>query len=384
MTTHRPVRPIPITTGGVVDLRDIVGREAATDQVVALLAHDSVLLTGDRRIGKTSLSRLVEAQLRTNGVRVARVSAERTSMIDFHAALAGELRHTVAGRLRDELDHWSLTLRAGPVEAERAPHVPAVDELVRLALGSDDQPPLTLIIDEVPVLARAMEDRQPGSGSDLLIMLRRVRQESGQRLAMLLMGSMGFHHVAADAPGAVNDVTKEEVGPISTEDAAYLARCLMLGAGVEPSDDQLVAEAIAGGVDCVPYYVQHVVKDCNDRRHGRIITPAMIEELIEAALTEGDDRWNLRHYRDRIPHYYGADQAELVGSILDTYATSTGPLDIDSCLHQLVRAVTPMPSRSVLVDLVEKLEQDHYLIPRGRLSEFRSGLLRRAWQEMRR
>jgi hypothetical protein len=277
-----------------------------------------------------------------------------------------------------------LTLRAGPVEAERAPHVPAIDELVRLALGSDDQPPLTLIIDEVPVLARAMEDRQPGSGSDLLIMLRRVRQESGQRLAMLLMGSMGFHHVAADAPGAVNDVTKEEVGPISTEDAAYLARCLMLGAGVEPSDDQLVAEAIAGGVDCVPYYVQHVVKDCHDRRHGRIITPAMIEELIEAALTEGDDRWNLRHYRDRIPHYYGPDQTELVGSILDTYAAATGPLDIDSCLHQLIRAVTPMPSRSVLVDLVEKLEQDHYLIPRGRLSEFRSGLLRRAWQEMRR
>jgi len=382
--TERTIRPIPITTGGAPDLRDIIGRDLASARVAGLLERDTVLLTGDRRIGKTSLSKLVEQRMVQGGARVARVSAERTSIVDFRAALATALTHTVSGHLRDELDRWSVTVKAGPVELERHTRSSQLDQVVHLALGAEDERPLILIIDEVPVLARAMEDREPGTGTDLLIMLRRIRQEAGRRLSMLLMGSMGFHHVAADAPGAVNDVVKEAVGPISAEDAVYLARCLMLGAGVDPSDDQLVAEAIAAGVECVPYYVQHVVKDCRDHRHGRIVTPAMIEELIDTAFTDGEDRWNLKHYRDRIPAYYGGDNAELIAAILDVYAAA-GPVEIDECLAGVAHLDPAVGlTRAHLVDLVEKLEQDHYLIRVGRASEFRGQLLRRAWRELRR
>ncbi|MBD8504894.1 ATP-binding protein [Hoyosella sp. G463] len=379
---QRPVRPIPLTVGSVPALDDIIGRDLQVDRVLGLLdARQTVLLTGDRRVGKTSIARLVEAHLSAAGRTFVRTSAERVDYAGFATELARSLSRAVpAGPLREELRRWELTITAGPVGAKRASQERGLDDIIAVALPDEGEPPLVLIIDEVPVLALEMERAQPGSGRELLVTLRRIRQQHSTRLAMLLLGSIGFHHVSDAAPGSVNDVVPEPVGSLDEADAIYLARCLMLGEDIRPADPIGVAVAITQAAEGIPYYIQHLVKACRDMPARDELAPAGIASLVEAALIDPHDPWNMRHYRDRITPYYGAEQAELIESMLDVYA-DRGTITVDELRRLLPYTELPsIPGRRALVRIIEDLERDHYLRRAGRSSGFRSTLVREYWK----
>ncbi|MFN8096940.1 MAG: ATP-binding protein [Dermatophilaceae bacterium] len=377
----RPVRPMPLSLGGIPDLRNVIGRDEQADTIAGLLrTSHGVVLTGDRRVGKTSLARLVEMRLAAAGVRVARTSAQRESLADFARALhEAVLAATPTGAARRELERWSVGVEFGPLTLERDRVSASLDDLVTRATAGHDDVSLVLVIDEVPELARLIDAREPGSGGALLGTLRRLRQERSGRLSMLLLGSIGFHHVSDDAPGTLNDLIQEPVGPISHDDATYLARCLMLGSGVTPVDDAAVADRIATTAEDVPYYVQQIVFALS-RRRGAVV-PDHVDAVVAAALTDPGDPWNLRHYLQRIEPYYGTADAEAVATVLDCFAASTAPLSADDVRQAAaVAGLEPQPSRARLVRWIEKLEQDHYLhrvdIARSR---WRSALIRRAW-----
>ena len=378
----RRIRPIAVTLGGIPDLRDLVGRDELATEVAADLARgQGVLLTGDRRVGKTSVSRLVEARLREAGHHVVQVSAERVSFADFIDALADQLAKGLGNAVTKELAKWRATVKAGPFfEAERGQSTRSLDELLALAATAGRERRVVLIVDEVPVLALRMEQQANGTGAALLDTLRRVRQTHSDGLAMLLLGSIGFHHVVRSAPGSINDVDKQPVGPVSPADGAYLARCLMAGERVDCTDAQAVAVAIHEAAEGIPYYIQHLVKAARDRqRTDGVTTPDTPIQLVDSALRHEDDPWNLRHYRDRVPEYYPGRE-DLAYAVLDVLAQAPEPLGIDDVLR-LLASTTDLatPSRRALVDLVELLEQDHYLRRVDAASAFRSELVRRAW-----
>lgn len=383
--TERRIRPIPLSLGGIPDLRNLVGRDSESADIAELLTSShGVVLTGDRRVGKTSLARLVEERLRDQGIRVARTSAQRESLADFARALQDAIvAATPAGPGRRELERWSLAIEAGPLVMERDRVSASLDDLVgRATAGASG--PLVLVIDEVPELARLMESREPGSGAALLGTLRRLRQDHSGRVSMLLLGSIGFHHVSDDAPGTLNDLVLRPVDAIAHEDAAYLAQCLMLGAGVVPVDDAVVARRIATAAEDVPYYVQQIVFALSKRR--AMVLAEHVDGVVAAALTDPNDPWNLRHYVQRLEPYYGVDHAETVATVLDRFAASINPLDADEIRGDpAVAGLDPPPPRARIVQWIEKLEQDHYLervdVTRSR---WRSELLRRAWRAGRR
>ncbi len=376
-----------VVLGGIPPLDAIVGREAETAAVLDSLRGHGALPTGDRRHGKTSLTRLVEVAAEEVGHHIVRVSAERRSLVEFVEALADALS-SGSSALRSEVDRWRLGVKVGLLTAERTP-APArsLDTLVQAALAARPDSLLVLCLDEIPVLAKAMEEREPGSGADLLHLLRRLRQEHSGRLAMVLSGSIGFHHVTVDALGASNDVEKLPVGPLDQVDAVYLGRCLLLGEDVAASADADVARAIADAAECVPYYVHHLVRSSRQLagRRAQPVTPEDIPRLVDAALTDADDPWDLRHYRDRVSSYYGLEWEPLVSAILDVYAGGADVVEIDEVRRKLGTAeLDSRPDRTALVRLVERLEADHYLIRVGDGSRFASDLMRRAWLAHRR
>jgi len=370
-----------VVVGGIPPLDDIVGREEETASVLRSFHGSGALLTGDRRYGKTCLGRLVERTSVDAGYAVVRVSAERRSFEDFVEALADALaQHSSA--VKQELERWRVGLTAGPVTAERRARVRSLDDMVTAALAAHDSGLLVMIIDEIPVLAKRMDDDERGSGAELLHLLRRLRQDNAGRLVMVLSGSIGFHHVTKDALGAVNDVERQPVRPLKEEDAVYLARCLLLGEAVNTTDDASVAVAIAAAAERVPYYIHHLVKAARDRaiHGGGQVAPSDIPSLVDAALSDRDDPWDLAHYRDRIPAYYGVAHTELASKVIDIYADAAGLLSVDELNARLsTSGLESAPSRSTLLDLVTKLEADHYLDRVGDRSHFASELVRRAW-----
>jgi hypothetical protein len=376
-----------VVLGGIPDTDDIVGRDQQVSHVLASFHGHGALLTGDRRHGKTSLTRLVEAASRDAGHHVVRLSAERTGFADFVDALADEFAASHS-TLKRELKRWRLSLRAGPMTAERAPTTRSLDSLIRTAMRAMPDGLVVLSLDEIPVLAKSMESERRGSGGELLHLLRRLRQEHSGRLVMVLSGSIGFHHVTEDALGTVNDIAKLAVGPLQPTDAVFLARCLLLGESVASDNEHAVGVAIAEAAEHVPYYVHHLVKSARDlaQRSARVVTACDIPVLVDAALTDPDDPWDLRHYRDRIPHYYG-DAADIVSEILDVYATAAGPLTVDQVkplLDLTLRDEPERPSRAAVIRLLERLEADHYLDRDGDRDRFSSALVRRAWLAHRR
>ncbi|CAA0127842.1 Uncharacterised protein [Mycolicibacterium vanbaalenii] len=374
-----------LVVGGIVPTEDVVGRVRESTEVLASLPHSGAVLVGDRRHGKTSLSRLVQRLAHQQGVAVLAVSAERETYAEFVSALIAELARLDPAWAK-ELAKIRLTLTAGPVRLERDSHAAAtLDELLDRAIRRARGRTLALFIDEVSVLARNLERAQPGSGDTFLHLLRRVRQDHPGEVATVLSGSIGFHHVSDDAPSTVNDIPKIAVGPIRTDHATYLAECLLLGTGVPTTDQHAVAAAIASAAENVPYYIQHLVAAARKSWQDSQVAahPELIDRMVVEAIKNPYDPWDLRHYRDRLPHYYGAD-AHAIAGVLDIYAHADGPLDVDTVLMRLRAEGSPITDRTHLVSFIERLTLDHYLARAGNADGFSSPLLQRAWKAMRR
>lgn len=371
--------------GGVLAPDEVIGRQHEVAAALDSLRGPGALLTGERRWGKTSVTRVVEAEAAERGHHVVRMSAERASLAEFTSALAAQLERR-EGRVREEIGRWRLSLSSGPFTAERTNPVASLDSLVSAAVAAAGPELLVLIVDEVPVLARTLERKEAGSGGELLHLLRRLRQDH-DGLRMVLSGSIGFHHVTHDAPGTVNDVQKVPIGPLAPHHAVCLARCLLLGERVATVDDRSTAVAIAEAAEHVPYYVHHLVQTAARRPAGSPpLRPDHVNGFVEAAFVDPDDPWDLRHYRDRLRPWYGPD-TPLVTAVLDELAAAGDDeaLVIDELGVRLVLANTDEPlDRDRLVSVVERLEADHYLARTADGSRFTSQLVRRAWLAFRR
>lgn len=366
-----------LVVGGVVPPENVVGRVREEQEILARLHDGGAALVGDRRHGKTSLSRLVAHSARSRGWTVVSVSAERQNYDEFVNALAGEIGR-LDHALRQEVDRWRVAFGTGPIRFERARAEAALDDLVGRAATRG---PLALFIDEVTVLARTLEREKAGDGDAFLHLLRRFRQDNPGRLATVLSGSIGFHHVSGGALSTVNDIQKITVGPIRHDHATYLAECLLLGTAAPTTDRHLVADAVATAAESVPYYVQHLVAGA--AKATSPASPGQIPDLLDAAIHDPHDPWDLRHYRDRLHHYYGADSTA-AADVLDIYAHSPAPLPVRTVLQLLASQGSSITEHAQLVSLVERLEQDHYLRRTGDDDSFSSGLVQKAWKAMRR
>jgi hypothetical protein len=379
------LRPMSLVVGGVVQPENVVGRVRDVDDVMASLPGSGAVLVGDRRHGKTSLARVVQQAATSTGAVVVAASAERETYGEFVAELA-----TALGRLEplwaQEMAKLRISLTAGPIKVERDSRAAAaLDDLLDRVVARADGRQVVLFVDEVTILARNLERHDRGAGDNFLHVLRRFRQKHGAAVATVLSGSIGFHHVSPDAPSTVNDIRKIPVGPIRSDHAAYLAECLLLGEGVPAEGRTELAEAIASGAENIPYYIQHLVAAIlRVRRAGRPLPhPGDIPQLVDDAIKDPSDPWDLKHYRNRLDDYYGAD-SRAIGKLLDIYAHAAGPLGIDDTLMRLASEGNPITDRDQLVAFVERLELDHYLVRTGDADTFASPLVQRAWRQMRR
>lgn len=378
-----PLRSIPINAGGTLSLEHIVGRDSACDTVLATLGGQSVVLTGERRMGKTSLARLVEAAARRQGWTVVRLSAEGYRSVDELAdaltrqfeQLEGPLKRAAA-EIRER-----VSLSVGPVQVSGRAKSGSFEDVIEAALKAADGR-LLLILDELPLFARSVNQSSsdPEGGTAALHLLRRLRSEH-EGFRMLCLGSVGFHHVIREASGVLNDTARTQLGPLEADDGAYLAGCLLLGADL-PHDDGLAAR-VSNSVEAVPYYIHKVVQSLLPT--GEEVSEDRVEAVVEAALTAPDDPWDLRHYRDRLSLYYNSLEAPVAQSVLDAIASVPDPLPLAEIIQRAQLASGPdVVDETIVRDVVERLQDDHYLVRDGEKRRFAFDLIRRAWIELRR
>ena len=381
--------------GGGLSPAEIIGRDQFVDGMWRTLERQSILLTAERRMGKTSvLVKLVDEA--EPGIRTIKTSLQGvTSPEEFVRHLIADTENTFPGLLKRSLGdrlHAAGVRRIGitPFGVDFEPTSEKswkaiAGETVSAIDREADATAVVFLWDELPhMLASIRDNRSPQVAREMLDLLRSWRETHGH-VRMVFSGSLGLHHVVEGlrSQGGMwvptHDMLARDLPPLLEEDAAYLAGELLRNEEVDCDDIDAVAKTIASEVDNAPYYVHHTVHSLmSGQRDGRYaqVDSVLARRVVDQAIQDPLDPWQLQHYVDRIGSYYGGD-ADLVKAVLDVVARSTEPATLET-IGSRVGAHVEAPRVERLRDLMTLLNKDHYL-GAGPTYSFRLDLVRRAW-----
>jgi hypothetical protein len=389
-----PPPVLRVNAGGNLAPDEVVGRDIEIARMWQTLARQSVLLTAERRMGKTSVLHRMLAEPPTGFVVLNRNLQSVNTPDEFVRALVADAERAVPGLFKRSLakrlaDAGVSKVGVSAVSLELAKDGPgdwktvAETTLATLAESTSDR--VIFLWDELPhMLANIRDEIGPQSARQVLDLLRAGRETYGT-LGMVFSGSIGLHHVVGGlreeggmwAP--VHDMIVVDLPPLRTGDAEYLAGELLTNEQIACDDVAVVSTKVAEELDSVPFYIHHLMLQLRDRQQAgscgtvdRIRVSAIVEEMLADPL----DPWQLGHYVDRVRSYYKSE-ADVVYALLDAVALAPSPLDVASLQAALAAHQAP-PDTNELNRLLELLCKDHYLVSRPGF-RFKLSLVRRAW-----
>lgn len=380
--------------GGQIDLKSVVGRSQVIQLIWDTLGQQSIVITAERRIGKTTVIKKLKAEPAPGWVPVFQDLERCHSAAEFAMAVYKEVHEFLSGKekVARRAKEWLGAL--GGVEIGGLFTLPdqkeaswkdilsrSIEDLVHENDTNGSR--LLFLWDEVPFMLANIRDREgEQTAMEVLDMLRALRQ-THPALRMIITGSIGLHHVLTSlkeknyANSPVNDMARIEVTPLDHSDAEELALKLIEGEALASQDKVAAANVIAREADCFPFYIHHIVRALKAKTLPA--DPEAIEQVVAAQLIDSNDTWELLHYRERIPIYYGED-APAVIAILDELAAGKEKASVKDLLNML-KSSSGFDDRERLLQLLHLMERDHYLQRHNDASfGFRFPLIHRWWK----
>lgn len=394
---YKPNPQLRINPGGALTPAEVVGRETFIASLWEVLDRQSVLLTAERRMGKTSVLLKLKAEPASGTCVIKRSLQGIRSPDEFVRLFVADVEGEIPGLLKRSWDErlQRLGVRGiggGPLSVEFAPpdtktwKEVVAEIFAALDVGVDGR--VLLLWDELPQMVADIHSDHGASAAREILDVMRAAREAHPGVRMVLSGSLGIHHVveALRPHGGMwvpaHDMLSFDLPPLAEGDAVYLGAELLRNEGIACDDLAGVAQAIAAEVDSIPYYVHQTAFQlrvlCRDE--GSTVTNGVARAVVAGAITDSRDPWELDHYLARTPVYYGAD-AELANAVLDLVARQEGPLTIEELLSGLSALGEPPPPDH-LRRVLDLLCKDYYLRQAGGYVFLRS-LVRRAWVERR-
>lgn len=380
--------------GGQIDTKSVIGRDRLIQTLWDTVALQSLVITAERRIGKTTVIKKMRDEPAMNWVPVFQDLERCHSAEEFAMAVYKEIHHFLSGKGRATRRAKELFTALGGTEVGGLFKLPqtggshwkdvltrAIEDLIHENDATDKN--LLFLWDEVPFMLANIRDREgEQTAMEVLDLLRSLRQTHAG-LRMVITGSIGLHHVLSSlkdknyANSPTNDMAAIDVPPLSEQDAIELAVSLIDGETLPSPDKPEVAAKIAREADCFPFYIHHIVKALKIRGLGA--TPDNVEHVVASQLVDANDPWELLHYRERIPIYYGNDQ-KAVNRILDQLAVQQSTASVNKLLDML-KGASQFDDRDRLLRLLSLMERDHYLKrEEDGTYQFRFPLIRRWWK----
>jgi hypothetical protein len=150
-----------------------------------------------------------------------------------------------------------------------------------------------------------------------------------------------------------------EVEPLALADATGLIKRLFVDNGL-PLLSDVQYEQVAQSVDCIAFYIHHVVSAILKKPTppGQVLDMAAIEAVISNCIASADNPWDLQHYEERTLAYYGAQRGECL-ALLDAVASSTHAISVQEAIKR-AKAAYPTVAQQDWIELTRLLERDHY------------------------
>ncbi len=397
--------------GGQIDSADIVGRDAVISELWERLAQQSIVLTAERRMGKTTIVKQMVKEGRADVFPIYRDLEKVVSPAEFVSNILTDLSVYREGtkwveglfsKFTTNFAGWQIgnIIKIPEKSTDRWKEI--LENAIEYALShplpvddwEDGQKKSRIIFfwDELPMMLDNFLKREHGAlvAMEVLDTLRALRQTYPE-LRMVYTGSIGLHHVISklkdvgynNAP--TNDMYTCDLQPLDPDDAIDLATRLLDGENISTTvggaslkeHRAAVAIEISQQVDRIPFYIHHLVLNLKSLRQQ--ISPNLVTEQIKLALCDPNP-WDMNHYQERIKTYYRDGSNEIALAILDTLAGST----IGLSLEQIRDRNLAIPDLEKFRTVLKLLRQDGYLVINiDRTYSFRYGLIQRYWQYQR-
>jgi uncharacterized protein len=362
-----------IIPGGEIPLQDIVGRDALVTNLVKTLKHQSVRLVAERRVGKSTVLRSLQANTPENWLVFRHDIGAIENAREFAQLIIGDLNPYLgfkekALNLAGRAAKGASGSQIGPLKLpnfEGKQWKPSLLELFAFVQEHSEYEKIVFLWDELPWMLQKITQSNPKEAMDLLDLLRSMRQ-THNKFRMVYTGSLGLHHVLRilkeqgynGAPA--NDMQVVDVPPLAPRDAVKLTEQLCADNEIAINDPALYP-LLAQAVDHLPYYIHLIlsaIKQAQDNQNHTPLTAQTMRGFLDAGVTASEDPWELKHYLDRTRDYYRELRAPSL-ALIDAVASHAQPITVQTALNA-AKASHPDIEHDTWIELLNLLEQDHY------------------------
>jgi len=379
--------------GGMLQISDIVGRDSVVAYLQSTLEQQSILLVAERRTGKTHVLEKFKATAPVNWVVIKRDIGAIRSAHEFVQYLMADLYPYLEAKtnFRNWLQGLGEQIGGAQIGPVKLPNFAAkqwkqiLSDTVAHLHDNHAMDRVVFLWDELPWMLEIIAKNNPQEAMELLDVLRALRQQHASKLRMVFTGSLGLHHIVRRLTALgynntpVNDMLAVEVEPLTQTDATGLVQRLFTDNGLSVTSPS-VYEETAQTLDCIPFYIHHVVSALlkNSASSSQQLDMAAVHAVIDHGIHSSDNPWDLQHYEERTQDYYQLQRAECL-ALLDVVASQIAPLPMVDAIR-LAKAAYPLVEQQQWIELSRLLERDHYFI-RNAASEvsFKFTVVKRWW-----
>lgn len=385
--------------GNKAEGADFFDRVTERDDLWRYLEGNHIVLSGPRRLGKTSLLQRLADEAEGKGLMARLVDVEGINSAEaFVGALeCAFLDESITGYLKaagKKASDWLARIRIrkiGPSGVELEPQaMPDLSWTVaaRKLQQRLSEAPLLILIDEFSVFLGNLIARDRGEAENLLGWLRAWRLSSRVACRFVFTGSIGLNYLLEQHKFSTrfNDCYDFRLGPFKPKAAFTMLAEISDREGWQADDTALNHLCKRAGW-LSPFYLNLLLASsmeaARDRQEESGSTAKM---LIQADVDDGYDR--LLASRSRFIHWFQRLERDLAEpdfsfalAILKALAKPDGGLTRKQLLARLQRR-EPDPDKraSTASRLVLKLEEDGYVDGTGERIQFLSFLLRDYWR----
>ena len=361
--------------------------------------HNHVLLTGQRRMGKTSIARELGRRLELEDwscifADVEAAGCAEDAIADIAKAaypirpitirFAERMRHWVRENIEEiSADEFRVKIRAGLDAGSWQRHG---KELFRNCAEHDKQ--VLLVIDELPIFLKRMLQHDDGAQrvDEFLSWLRGAVQDLGDSSPVLIVsGSIGLNHLVRrlGIPDRINHLYSFRLGPWDrdTSIACFTRLSETCGLPAENGVANAVYEILGNGV---PHHVQSFfarLRDFAIMRGKNCVNVEDVKEVYQSGLLGPWGQNDLVYYETRLKESLGGEEIwySIVMEILAEAATQqVFTPNARRCLEESYSSLVDDTSLHV-AEVLEILEHDGYLESGKDGHRFPSHLLRDWW-----
>jgi hypothetical protein len=375
--------------GGAIAPAEVMGRDKLIVDLWGILEQQSVILSAERRMGKTSVIKKMQAEATADKLPIYRDLEGIKSPLGFVEKVFKDVEDYLTGfnrtakKTRGLLEHLGGAEFSGFKLPEiAAPHWKALLTETIADLVENQDRRVILFWDEVPYMLDNIGD---AAAMELLDTLRSIRQMY-PAVRMVYTGSIGLHHVlgvlrkAGYTNDPINDMYVQDVPPLSVKDATNLARKLLEGENIQTPDIQGTAVFIADKLSNIPFYIHHLIVKLKLR--GGLGDIRAIEQIILDCLDDPLNPWKMEHYRQRLDSYYDDKQRPYALNLLDVLAKGDRALSFDE-LFGGIKQESETQDKEMARKVLRFLEQDYYIYKKDGRYQFRYPLIQKYWKSLR-